>query len=355
MRSRSLTLILATVASAAALVVTASPLADIGSSVAGVGQQAAAAALPPPPPEQVEQETAGVIVAIESDSGSYRTAGTGIVLTDDGIVLSNHHVVVRGTDITAVHHGTGQRYQVEVLGYDSSRDISVLQLTGATGLIPAPIAASADRIFPGDPVLAVGNAEGEGVPVATRGKVTALDRSITARRTIDGSTNDLDKLIEVDAAVRPGDSGGPLVDAHGRVIGVNTAGNAESDPNKPAPQDPRSYAVPIHEALTIVDQVRAGRVSETVQVGPTPILGLRVISHSDGAEVVWVPRGTPAHQAGIGFGDIVTEFDGIAVDGPATMAARLRFLNPGDEVKVVWLVDGQRRTGTVTLGAGPPS
>ncbi|QNG20930.1 PDZ domain-containing protein [Rhodococcus triatomae] len=354
---RSLTLLLAAVASAAALVATAPPLTDTTGPVAPIGRPVAPPAPPPPPsPAEVEARTAAVIVAIDTDAGSYRTAGTGIVLTEDGIVLSNHHVIVRGTSVSAIHQGNGATYPVEILGYDSSRDISVLRLSGASGLTPAPIAPPDGVVSVGDPVLAVGNAEGEGVPAATRGTVTALDRAITARRTTDGSTNRLQGLLEFDGPVRPGDSGGPLVDAEGRVIGVNTAGNAETDPTKPPPEVPRSYAVPIHDALRIVDQVRAGDASESVQVGPTPLLGVSVVDHPDGAEVMWVTRGTPADGVGLGIGDVVTVFDGVPVGRSRDMIARMRLLGPGDEVELVWTDEsGARRTGTVVLDAGPPN
>jgi len=250
--------------------------------------------------------------------------------------------------------GNGAEYVADVLGYDSSRDVAVLRLQGA-GDLPVATLAKDTAVGIGDPVTAVGNAEGGGVPVAARGFVTDVEQTITARSSTDGSRNRLNGLIQIDAAVRPGDSGGPLVDATAAVIGVNTAGNADSDPAKPAPTQPRSYAVPIDTAMTIVDQVRAGTTSATVHIGDTPLLGISVTDDDRGAEVLWVSIGTPADDAGIEIGDVITEFDGTPIRSSDDLSERMIARHPGDEVAVRWFDEtGRQRSTTIVLEKGPP-
>ena len=353
---RAATVLAVATAVIGSLLLSAPPVREPGPPAATVAQPAPP---PPPPPvvltpEEVEARVIPAIVTLVADSGLVETAGTGIVLTPDGVVLTNHHVIDGAIDISAVSLGNGAEYVADVLGYDSSRDIAVLRLQGA-GDLPAATLAKGTTVAVGDPVTAVGNAEGGGVPVAARGFVTDLGQAITARSSTDGSRNRLNGLIQIDAAVRPGDSGGPLVDATAAVIGVNTAGNADSDPTKPAPAQPRSYAVPIDTAMTIVDQVRAGAASATVHIGDTPLLGISVTDDARGAEVLWVSIGTPADDAGIEIGDVVTEFDGIPIRSSDDLSGLMISRHPGDAVDMRWLDEtGRQRSTTIVLEKGPP-
>ncbi|MFE7418605.1 S1C family serine protease [Rhodococcus sp. NPDC057529] len=353
---RAATVLAVATAVIGSLLLSAPTVRESGLPAATVAQPAPPA--PPPPvvltPEEVEARVIPAIVTLVADSGLVETAGTGIVLTPDGVVLTNHHVIDGALDISAVSLGNGAAYVADVLGYDSSRDIAVLRLQGA-GDLPAATLAKNTAVGIGDPVTAVGNAEGGGVPVAARGFVTDLGQAITARSSTDGSRNRLNGLIQIDAAVRPGDSGGPLVDATAAVIGVNTAGNADSDPTKPAPAQPRSYAVPIDTAMTIVDQVRAGTASATVHIGDTPLLGISVTDNARGAEVLWISIGTPADDAGIEIGDVVTEFDGIPIRSSDDLSGLMIARHPGDAVEVRWLDEaGRARSTTIVLEKGPP-
>lgn len=356
---RAATVLAVATAVIGSLLLSAPTVRESGPPAATVAQPAQPAAPPPPPPavlppEEVEARVIPAIVTLVADSGLVETAGTGIVLTPDGVVLTNHHVIDGALDISAVSLGNGAEYVADVLGYDSSRDIAVLRLQGA-GDLPAATLAKDTAVGIGDPVTAVGNAEGGGVPVAARGFVTDLGQAITARSSTDGSRNRLNGLIQIDAAVRPGDSGGPLVNTTAAVIGVNTAGNADSDPTKPAPAQPRSYAVPIDTAMTIVDQVRAGTASATVHIGDTPLLGISVTDNARGAEVLWVSIGTPADDAGIEIGDVVTEFDGIPIRSSDDLSGLMIARHPGDAVEVRWLDEaGRARSTTIVLEMGPP-
>ncbi|UOT04630.1 S1C family serine protease [Rhodococcus opacus] len=353
---RAATVLAVATAVIGSLLLSAPPVREPGPPAATV---ALPAAPPPPPPvvltpAEVEATVIPAIVTLVADSGLVETAGTGIVLTPDGVVLTNHHVIDGALDISAVSLGNGAEYVADVLGYDSSRDVAVLRLQGA-GDLPVATLAKDTAVGIGDPVTAVGNAEGGGVPVAARGFVTDVGQTITARSSTDGSRNRLNGLIQIDAAVRPGDSGGPLVDATAAVIGVNTAGNADSDPAKPAPAQPKSYAVPIHTAMTIVDQVRAGTTTATVHIGDTPLLGISVTDDDRGAEVLWVSIGTPADDAGIEIGDVITEFDGTPVRSSDDLSERMIARHPGDEVAVRWFDEtGRQRSTTIVLEEGPP-
>lgn len=304
-------------------------------------------------PDQLEAAVASWTMAITADAVTATTAGTGVVLPDDGLVVTNHHVIAGARTVTARSFGTGASFGAEVLGYDSTKDIAVLRLGGGESLPTAPLADGADvRI--GDPITAIGNAEGDGLPIAARGAVTDLDQVLTARSSTDGSQNRLSGMMEVNAAVRPGDSGGPLVDDTGAVIGINTAGNAETDPGQPV-DAPRSYAVPIAVATDVVDQVRSGVGTDTVRVGPTPVLGVTVTNNARGAEVLWVAFGSPAEQTGMKVGDVITAVDGRPLGSSRELTSLMMQRGPGDTVAFTWTDSGGAvQDGKVTLEEGPP-
>lgn len=325
---------------------------------------AAAPPAPPPPPaapplrpvlspEELRQAVVPTIVAIVSDTVTATTAGTGIVLTGDGLVVTNHHVIDGARHVSARSFDSGASYDVEILGYDSSKDVAVLQLGGATSMATAALGDPAD-VRLGDPVTAIGNAEGDGEAVAARGTVIGLDQALTARSSTDGSRNRLEGMIEVNAAVRPGDSGGPLVDETGAVIGINTAGNAEPDPTEHM-GPPRSYAIPIDVAMGVVDQVRSGTASDTVRVGPTPVLGITVTTHARGAEVLWVSLWSPAEDAGMEVGDVITAMDGRPVASSQELTALMMLRGPGDTIELTWIDrEGITHDARIVLEEGPP-
>ncbi|MBM7457987.1 S1C family serine protease [Rhodococcus coprophilus] len=326
-------------------------------------------ALPPPPPpvpaappaplaaDELAARTVPVVVTIDASRGWTGVSGSGIVLTPDGTVLTNHHVVSGATDITAVSAATGLIYDVEVVGYDSALDIAVLQLAAASGLPVAPV--TDDLPAAGTPVTAFGNADGGGVVVAAPGTVVAADRSVMVRDSTEGSRKRLTGMLQTDTPIRPGDSGGPLVDHYGAVVGVNTAGAIEDGPQEAADSPPEAYAVPIGEALAVVEQVRTGGGTDTVHVGPTPRLGVGVTTaRADGAdrgaEVLWVSFGTPAYDAGIEIGDVVVSFGGDRVSSTTELESRLRMRKPGDAVPIEWQdADGRTRSAEVVLEEGP--
>ncbi|NLU83586.1 trypsin-like peptidase domain-containing protein [Rhodococcus sp. HNM0569] len=358
MRSYSFSALFALVVTAGTLLLAAPPLADTTAPDGGPAVAEASPASAPPAvldPATLEAQVKDGIVMIDSQTPSAQTAGTGVVLSPDGLVLTNHHVVSGGRTISATHQGTGARYPVDVLGYDRTRDIAVVRLRDAQNMPTLSLGPDA-ALQGGESVTAVGNAEGTGRAATVRGTVIDLDQRIVARSSIDGTVNRLGGLIEVDAPVRPGDSGGPLVTEDGTVVGINTAGNAAADPARPQEGPPRSYAVPVEDALEVLDVVNAGVSTDTVHVGPTPVLGVTVRDTRRGAEVRWVSFDSPADGAGLRIGDVVTTFDGAAVRTSDEMRSRLNLLAPGDAVTLGWIDEaGASRTARLTLAEGPPN
>jgi S1-C subfamily serine protease len=286
-------------------------------------------------------------------------AGTGIVLSPSGEILTNNHVIRGATSVRVTDVDNGQSYAAVVVGYDIAHDIAVLKLTGASGLRTIRLGSS-PRLQIGKAVKAIGNAGGLGVRlhVAT-GRVLALHRSITARDA-DGSPEPLKDMIETSAPTQAGDSGGPLVDSAGRVAGISTAGLS----GVVLPTGQRgsvAYAIPIASALAIAHSIQTGHLTPTNHIGPTPLLGVDVLTgpgassgQRRGVRVNLVLPGSPAQKAGLAPGDRIVEVNGKAVSSPATLTSSLLHNSPRDNVAVVWINRaGSTRHGRVHLGTGP--
>ncbi|WP_156687664.1 S1C family serine protease [Mycobacterium sp. Marseille-P9652] len=277
-------------------------------------------------------------------------AGTGIVIDPNGVVLTNNHVISGATDISAFDVGNGQTYAVDVVGYDRNQDVAVLQLRGAAGL---PTAAIGGPASVGEPVVALGNAGGQGgTPSAVAGKVLALNQTVSADDTLTGAQETLSGLIQADTPIKPGDSGGPMVNNAGQVIGMNTAA---TDSYKMS--GGQGFAIPIGTAMGVAGQIRSGAASRTVHIGPTAFLGLGVVDNGgNGAKVQRVVTSGPAAAAGISPGDVITSVDGVAINGATGMTDVLVPHHPGDTIAVSFrTAGGDNRTQQVTLADGPPA
>lgn len=301
----------------------------------------------------------GVVnIETEQELSGTRAAGTGIVLTAAGLVLTNNHVIKGATAIKGTDTDNRRSYPAEVVGYDRAGDIAVIRLTGAARLKVAAF-ASASGVDVGDVVTAVGNAGGKGgSPAVVTGKVTALEQSVTARDDSSGTSERLTGLIETNAPIKPGDSGGPLLNTGGKVIGINTAASAgvstkDTEPKK----DHRGYAIPSDRALEIARQIQRGEASSTVHIGRTAMLGVRVRSNgrSPGALVAEIVPGSPAETARIPVGAAIVAFGEDAVDSPATLTSLMLSRHPGDTVRIEWTTrQGARLGTTLRLAEGPP-
>jgi len=285
---------------------------------------------------------------------SAEAAGTGIVLSSNGLVLTNNHVIDGATSISVTDVGNGRVYSATVVGYDRSSDVAVIQLHGASGLKVASIGNSS-KVRVGEAIVGIGNAGGVGgTPDVAGGSVIALNRSITATEQDGGNPENLKSLIEVNANIQPGDSGGPLVDTAGKVVGMDTAASAGFSFQTTGTQ---GYAIPINSAIAIADKIVSGHASTTIHIGRTGFLGVGVYSTqngSPGALVVRVESGTPAAGVGLVAGDVIKSFGGKAVSNPEALTTLIQQYHPGDSVGITWTdSSGARHRATLKLAVGP--
>ena len=301
------------------------------------------------------------IVDITTTLSNGMAAGTGMVLTSSGEVLTNNHVIQGATAIQVQVDGTGPVYRAVVVGYDVTADVAVLQLQGASNLPTISTAPSAS-VSVGEDVVGLGNALGRGgTPAVAVGSVTAVGQTITASDEGGANPEQLDNLIQVDAPIQPGDSGGPLVNADGRVVGMDSAGSSAGAFSRRAATE--GYAIPIDDALAIAHEIEAGRASDTVHVGARAILGVEVGDQSSwfgatssGVTIAGVEPGGPAEAAGLASGDTIIGIAGHTVATTDDVASALAGQRPGTTVRVQWVdADGATHSATVTLEAGPPA
>jgi S1-C subfamily serine protease len=339
--------------------------------------------------------------------------GTGIVLSSNGLILTNNHVINGATSITVTDIGNGKTYTATVVGYDESHDIAVLRASGASGLTVATFGDSSS-VAVGNAVVALGNAEGlDGTPSVAPGNVVALNQSITAQDESSGTSEQLSGMIESDAGIEPGDSGGPLTNGHGQIIGVDTAalngytftggggngvgggfgssgngsegggfgssgngsqgggfgssgngsegtgGNgSEGTGSEGTGGTTQGYTIPINTALSVAKQIEAGTEAGSVHIGATGFLGVGIDpsegGSSQGVQIADVTAGAPAASAGLTGGDVITSVAGHAVGTSTSIQQVLTSYHPGDKVSLSWTdTTGQSHTATVTLGTGP--
>lgn len=324
-------------------------LAAITAAVAAISVSGAAAAA-------VSSRTTGVVVINTNLSyANASAAGTGMVISSSGDVLTNNHVIRGATSITVIEPTSGRRYSAHVVGYSIAADVAVLKLMNASGLATVSLGTSSN-LKRGAAVTAVGNAGGTGRLASAPGTIRALGRAITVNDEA-GGTGRLTGLIQIDADLRPGDSGGPLLDASGHVIGIDTAASSNHASESGSGE---GYAIPISKALAIERQIEAGRGSATVHVGATAFLGILVqpasrFTDAAGAIVSRVVSDGPADRAGLEPGDVITHIGNRAVSSTTTIIAALQVKHPGDTVAVTWIDRyGDRTTAKVKLTSGPP-
>jgi S1-C subfamily serine protease len=295
------------------------------------------------------QEAGLVYINTTIDYGRGQAAGTGMILTSDGEILTNHHVIEGATSITVQLVSTGQTYDAEAVGYDSTHDVAVLQLENASGLTTVRTDTSGD-VQVGDQVTGVGNANGDGgAASAAAGTVSALDQSITVQSQSGGAAEKLGGLIEVSANIIAGDSGGALYDPDGEVIGMNTAASSGD-------ADVTGYAVPIAQALTIAEQIGNRDENGSVHIAGTGFLGVQMAASAGpvGTLVAGAVDGAPAESAGISDGSRITALNGSPVSSAAQLSEAVAIVDPGTSVSVSWTdPSGMSHTATVTLAAGP--
>jgi len=280
---------------------------------------------------------------VESSLGTGQSVGTGVIVSSDGEILTNAHVVAGASEIRVRLAGETEPREARLLASDPGNDLALLRMSGDG--FDAAVFADPDSVKLGDEVVAIGFALGlDGDPSVTLGIVSALDRTIGT----DGAF--LDGLIQTDAAISSGNSGGPLVNARGEVVGINTA--VARDTATSAATNV-GFAISAKEALPVIEALR-------LQSGGTPraegYLGVELGDRRDGGQgavIQSVQDGTPADEAGVEAGDLVVAADGVAIDGATGLIATIRDLQPGDSTTITVIRDSERIDLTVTLTDRP--
>ncbi|MGE3961377.1 MAG: S1C family serine protease [Dehalococcoidia bacterium] len=280
--------------------------------------------------------------------------GSGVVIDDEGHILTNHHVIA-GAASVVVRFTDGREFDAEVVGTDPRTDLAVLRIEGED--LPVAALGASGELVVGEWVVAIGNALGlVGGPTVTVGVVSAVGRTVQEPPTQGGQGAFLFDVIQTDAAINPGNSGGPLLNLEGEVIGINTlgAGNAGS-----VPVQGISFAIAIDTALPLAEEMIAtGTVTHPyigifyVPLNPA-VAGQMGAPVSEGVAVQEVASDSPAADAGIAPGDIIIEIDGDPIEGESDLPAALDRLDAGDEVELVVLRAGEEVSVTVVLGEAP--
>ena len=328
-----------------------------------------------------------------------QAAATGMVISSDGLVLTNNHVITDTTQLYAVVVATGQRFSARWLGYDSTDDVAVIKLVSAHGLKTVPLGDSS-KVKVGDGVVAMGNADGAGGVTPAPGRITGLNRTITASDSGEATSETLHGMFQTDAGIVQGDSGGALASADGHVIGMNTAAATGNVGNGAV-----GFAIPINKALSIADKIIHGQASKKIQIGSTGFMGVlvpagdaskatdpkiqrarqleqdqsdsnfpvqpatpsclandltagvpgKVAPVSSGALVIGELCSTPADMANIIAGDVITAVGKDKVSSPSELTQIMTGFKPGDSVQVTWVdIHGGTHHKTMTLIEAPP-
>ena len=296
---------------------------------------------------KVAARLANSVVTISSDiaddgaSGDAR--GTGVVITGNGEILTNAHVVEGATEVRVLFAGDTEPVVAQVLAEDSGNDLALLKVD-ANNLVAATF-AKPGSVKVGDQVVAIGYALAlDGGPSVTTGIVSAL------KRTIFTDSGALNRLIQTDAAISSGNSGGPLANMRGEVVGINTA-VARDDGNSAA--NNIGFAISVDEVLAVLEQLREQAAGTSRVEG---FLGVSLAQRTDGGVgsiIETVQPDSPAQMAGIEVGDVVLAVDGEPVNGQAGLVAAIRDRSPGDTITIDLVRDGERVSVSATLVARP--
>ncbi|ROR91164.1 S1C family serine protease [Nocardioides aurantiacus] len=291
-----------------------------------------------------DQLTGLVRIATTQSYAGAEAAGTGMVLTADGEVVTNHHVVEGATDIEVTVMATGTTYAADVVGSDAAADVALLRLDDASGL--ATVTTDSDGVAVGDAVTAVGDGEGaEDHLSAATGSVLATDQQITTRSGAGASVERLSDLVQISSDVVSGYSGGATYDEDGEVVGMTTAASSGTT-------DVVGYAVPVATVLRIAGDLEQGVQDAAYAYGRPAFLGVAL--DGTGTTLAGVYDATPAADAGLAEGDTITAVDGEAVGTAERLRAAVSAHEPGDSVEISWTdASGTTRSATVELTEGP--
>ena len=299
--------------------------------------------------------------------------GTGMVISSSGLVLTNNHVIDQATSVSATLVTSGKTYTAKVIGYDSTDDVALLQLVGASNLKTVTLSDSS-KAKVGEAVLALGNAGGRGgLPSTAQGTIQKLNQSIEASDSGAGTTEKLHGMIETNTPIEQGDSGGPLVNGSGQVVAMDTAANSSSGGFGGYSAATTGFAIPINTAIAIADNINAGKASSTVHIGLAGFMGVNVADAStpggcrtggdnfggfngfsspvnSGALICLVYPDSPAASGGIAGGDVITSVNGTAVTSADGLTALTASSHPGDKFAIDYVDQfGKKHSTTITL------
>jgi S1-C subfamily serine protease len=303
------------------------------------------------------------VVSIDVKSKGSEDEGTGMIITSDGEVLTNNHVIElfsEGGDtgtITVTEYGQTKALPTTLVGYDQSKDVALLKINDASGL-PTVTFGNSGKAVVGDAVVAIGNALGlaAGTPTVTQGIISALGRSVTAGG--EGTqTETLQNMIQTDAAINPGNSGGPLIDTSGQVIGMNTAVAGTSSDGTSSQNI--GFAIPAASVEALISELQKGGQSGNggaylgVDITTlTPALRQQYgFTPTSGAVVLSVVSGSPADKAGLVQGDVIVDINGTTITSSDDLQKVVQNAKAGQAVPITYYVGDSKRTTTATLGS----
>ncbi len=310
----------------------------------------------------VAEKVSASVVSIVTESQAalgYQTytqegAGTGVIISKDGYVLTNRHVV-EGVNNVKIVLADGTTYEnVKVVGADPANDLAFLKIEGGKDLSAATIGDSSS-VEVGEKVIAIGNALGQYQTSVTSGIISGLGRPLVAGGA-SGEAEQLSNLLQTDAAINPGNSGGPLVNLNGEVIGINTAIDQEAQGI--------GFAIPINDAKGLIKSVTetgqlkraflgVSHISVTAEVAKEYQLSIQYGAYVTSQQGSPISAGSPAEKAGLKKGDIITKLDGKRIDAKNPLLSAISAHQPGDKVSVTYMRDGKESTVEVVLGEYP--
>jgi putative serine protease PepD len=339
-------------AGAAVTAVLDKPPAAVSALDQPTGTSANAAAAPAGSVEQVAAKVLPSVVSIQVQTAGGGGEGTGIILSADGLILTNNHVVTgagQGAELT-VAFNDGRTAKATVVGTDPTTDLAVIRATGVSNLTPATLGDSS-ALRPGQEVVAIGSPLGLQGTV-TSGIVSALDRPVRTGGSdpTGGSQATVIDAIQTDAAINPGNSGGPLVNMRGEVVGINSAIASLGGGAGQTGSIGLGFSIPVNEARGVADQLVKSGKAVHAQLGVS-VGDVANGSTQGGASIAAVTPGGSAAKAGLQVGDVVSKVDKRSIDSADALIAAVRSHQPGDQVTLTYERGGSTHTATVTLGS----
>jgi putative serine protease PepD len=291
----------------------------------------------------------------------FKSAGTGMVVSSSGLVLTNNHVIAGATSVAITLDGQTKALPAEVVGTDPSHDMALLKIVNPPKGLATVTFGNSSALVPGDAVIAIGNALGlsAGSPTVTSGIVSALGRQVTATIPNTSQTETLTNMIQTDAAINPGNSGGPLVDSSGDIVGMNTADAGTTSGGTQAQNI--GFAIPSSEVETELPVLEKGGTTGS----PGAYLGVEVEDNSPllaqeygfavetGAVIIAVDPGSPASSVGLVSGDVIVGLAGKPVSSSASLGSIESSLHQGDKVSISFYEGTREVTVPITLGTKP--